>query len=138
MWMALRLPVQTCNTARSIMIPRLDYKQSAMAVTWRQLVRSIACCEIILLIFFFFSSRRRHTRYWRDWSSDVCSSDLNKNGSSPGVWKVQSFLFEYGDLGVNFFFVLSGFLITYLLIKEKEVTGSVHVEIGRASCRERV
>src|SRR5215203_6532108 len=26
--------------------------------------------------FFFFSSRRRHTRYWRDWSSDVCSSDL--------------------------------------------------------------
>src|SRR3712207_8225810 len=27
-------------------------------------------------ILFFFSSRRRHTRYWRDWSSDVCSSDL--------------------------------------------------------------
>src|SRR3712207_4142985 len=26
--------------------------------------------------FFVFSSRRRHTRYWRDWSSDVCSSDL--------------------------------------------------------------
>src|SRR3712207_8914910 len=30
-----------------------------------------------LFFFFFFSSRRRHTRYWRDWSSDVCSSDLN-------------------------------------------------------------
>src|SRR5258707_5880961 len=28
-------------------------------------------------VFFFFSSRRRHTRYWRDWSSDVCSSDLD-------------------------------------------------------------
>src|SRR3712207_1994766 len=28
------------------------------------------------MTFFFFSSRRRHTRYWRDWSSDVCSSDL--------------------------------------------------------------
>src|SRR3712207_1226869 len=28
--------------------------------------------------FFFFSSRRRHTRYWRDWSSDVCSSDLRR------------------------------------------------------------
>src|SRR3712207_7217442 len=27
-------------------------------------------------VMFFFSSRRRHTRYWRDWSSDVCSSDL--------------------------------------------------------------
>src|SRR5690606_40367532 len=32
------------------------------------------CCW--LLIFFFFSSRRRHTRFSRDWSSDVCSSDL--------------------------------------------------------------
>src|SRR3712207_9503083 len=28
------------------------------------------------MMMFFFSSRRRHTRYWRDWSSDVCSSDL--------------------------------------------------------------
>src|SRR5439155_19808848 len=28
------------------------------------------------LFFFFFSSRRRHTRWPRDWSSDVCSSDL--------------------------------------------------------------
>src|SRR5690625_5867958 len=27
---------------------------------------------------FFFSSRRRHTRWPRDWSSDVCSSDLRK------------------------------------------------------------
>src|SRR3712207_3078144 len=31
---------------------------------------------MLYLFFFFFSSRRRHTRYWRDWSSDVCSSDL--------------------------------------------------------------
>src|SRR5204863_6798285 len=29
-----------------------------------------------LLVPFFFSSRRRHTRSLRDWSSDVCSSDL--------------------------------------------------------------
>src|SRR5690606_40125690 len=28
--------------------------------------------------YFFFSSRRRHTRFSRDWSSDVCSSDLTK------------------------------------------------------------
>src|SRR5207302_5320331 len=33
------------------------------------------CC---LFYFFFFSSRRRHTRFSRDWSSDVCSSDLFK------------------------------------------------------------
>src|SRR2546422_5041114 len=31
---------------------------------------------LYLSIFFFFSSRRRHTRCSRDWSSDVCSSDL--------------------------------------------------------------
>src|SRR5690606_10386061 len=29
-----------------------------------------------LFVLFFFSSRRRHTRFSRDWSSDVCSSDL--------------------------------------------------------------
>src|SRR5437870_7059181 len=32
----------------------------------------------VFLGFFFFSSRRRHTRWPRDWSSDVCSSDLEK------------------------------------------------------------
>src|SRR3712207_8776190 len=32
------------------------------------------------MLCFFFSSRRRHTRYWRDWSSDVCSSDLDEDG----------------------------------------------------------
>src|SRR3989440_161576 len=31
---------------------------------------------LVHLLFFFFSSRRRHTRSDRDWSSDVCSSDL--------------------------------------------------------------
>src|SRR3712207_1139855 len=38
----------------------------------------------VVLFFFFFSSRRRHTRYWRDWSSDVCSSDLYTR-CAPGV-----------------------------------------------------
>src|SRR5690606_40154923 len=31
---------------------------------------------VSLLFYFFFSSRRRHTSFSRDWSSDVCSSDL--------------------------------------------------------------
>src|SRR5688572_30955719 len=31
-------------------------------------------------VFFFFSSRRRHTRFDCDWSSDVCSSDLEGEG----------------------------------------------------------
>src|SRR5690606_39450203 len=33
------------------------------------------CCTCFV---FFFSSRRRHTRFSRDWSSDVCSSDLHQ------------------------------------------------------------
>src|SRR5690606_40511020 len=33
-------------------------------------------CVLIFSLCFFFSSRRRHTRFSRDWSSDVCSSDL--------------------------------------------------------------
>src|SRR6266542_2071613 len=32
--------------------------------------------KLVFIFFFFFSSRRRHTRCYRDWSSDVCSSDL--------------------------------------------------------------
>src|SRR5699024_12069428 len=34
-------------------------------------------------LFFVFSSRRRHTRSKRDWSSDVCSSDLYSYTSTP-------------------------------------------------------
>src|SRR5690606_40284532 len=47
--------------------------------------------------FFFFSSRRRHTRFSRDWSSDVCSSDLfyewalpqitNRTAEPPTAWQ---------------------------------------------------
>src|SRR2546429_5218697 len=37
------------------------------------------------IVFFFFSSRRRHTRCSRDWSSDVCSSDLTLIGIAVGI-----------------------------------------------------
>src|SRR2546429_2636748 len=36
------------------------------------------------IFFFFFSSRRRHTRCSRDWSSDVCSSDLKLSRTRAG------------------------------------------------------
>src|SRR6266508_5902525 len=36
------------------------------------------------MLFFFFSSRRRHTRWPRDWSSDVCSSDLEPGEAMLG------------------------------------------------------
>src|SRR5205807_6758325 len=44
---------------------------------------TVAC---IFIFFFFFSSRRRHTRLQGDWSSDVCSSDLERRcASAPGA-----------------------------------------------------
>src|SRR5690606_39842712 len=42
---------------------------------------------VFLFFFFFFSSRRRHTRFSRDWSSDVCSSDL---GFGDGMFYLQA------------------------------------------------
>src|SRR5215475_4996884 len=39
----------------------------------------------VFFFFFFFSSRRRHTRFSRDWSSDVCSSDLHGWGLTTVV-----------------------------------------------------
>src|SRR5690606_39289582 len=45
--------------------------------------------------FFFFSSRRRHTRFSRDWSSDVCSSDLS---FAAGINKRDGF---FRDLGTG-------------------------------------
>src|SRR2546430_8897068 len=44
-----------------------------------------------MMICFFFSSRRRHTRFDCDWSSDVCSSDLE-----PGAVGIDT-----GDVGVR-------------------------------------
>src|SRR5690606_40030158 len=48
---------------------------------------------------FFFSSRRRHTRFSRDWSSDVCSSDLSPNGRSRPEM-VRSSLFAFSMCSV--------------------------------------
>src|SRR5699024_11973959 len=49
---------------------------------------------IAFYILFFFSSRRRHTRSKRDWSSDVCSSDLLKI-SDPAFVRQYNIPFEY-------------------------------------------
>src|SRR5439155_8020030 len=50
------------------------------------------------IYFFFFSSRRRHTRWPRDWSSDVCSSDLAKPAGAVPLWqKPRTKLPQTGD-----------------------------------------
>src|SRR5436305_9441154 len=94
---------------------------------------------------YFFSSRRRHTSCGRDWSSDVCSSDLadhrsNKSGydkTGPGrlpdlldLWSARR-LKEAGADCVKI-------LLYYTPDDPKQVNETKHAwEIGRASCRER-
>src|SRR5215510_12185222 len=53
----------------------------------------------LFMFFFFFSSRRRHTRWPRDWSSDVCSSDLSAvPGVDGSVWFTEWALGRIGRL----------------------------------------
>src|SRR5690625_8018152 len=55
--------------------------------------------QSLSFLFFFFSSRRRHTRWPRDWSSDVCSSDL-KIGFAPTLDEAIDLVFG-GDSGAQ-------------------------------------
>src|SRR5207253_3856111 len=69
------------------------------------------CYVDVLFCFFFFSSRRRHTRWPRDWSSDVCSSDLlfffaavlvGRGGADMAEVAV-GFAIGFGALGLAYF-----------------------------------
>src|SRR2546429_2723806 len=87
---------------------------------------------------FFFSSRRRHTRCSRDWSSDVCSSDLATPATAatvlvpdkvpvPGFVPIATVMFPVNPVAVLPF---PSWAVIW--------TAGVMIEIGRASCRERV
>src|SRR5690606_40398800 len=85
---------------------------------------------------FFFSSRRRHTRFSRDWSSDVCSSDLGTNLRAQGVTMIG---FDVAGLVLDFkrnrYLIFGGkFLFADYRCRRIRTTD----KIGRASCRERV
>src|SRR5256884_6796504 len=89
--------------------------------------------------FFFFSSRRRHTRCSRDWSSDVCSSDL-----ILGAFKIEEDQTLHDELKL---LDMIGFLYEISLSSPRGIDSSKHKliqqmymrqKIGRASCRERV
>src|SRR6266508_5641783 len=54
-----------------------------------------------MMFFFFFSSRRRHTRWPRDWSSDVCSSDLKGCRRWWPWWIGHGIGYPQGVLGVT-------------------------------------
>src|SRR5688500_19721747 len=90
--------------------------QSCFYSTIRMAVAFIRSVSIYL--YFFFSSRRRHTRLQGDWSSDVCSSDLQFYENMP-----------FSHVFIELFFSRTHF--SALLFQEM-------YKIGRASCRERV
>src|SRR3712207_6848152 len=96
--------------------------------------KRLECC--------FFSSRRRHTRYWRDWSSDVCSSDLaevrpRERRATLGPPRRE----VVGDAeAVEAGLLRRLRLLDHVLGQELLAGGGEPVlgQIGRASCRERV
>src|SRR5690625_8053105 len=85
------------------------------------------------MIFFFFSSRRRHTRWPRDWSSDVCSSDLVRPGT--GGRPSHPDLSAAEGLGCD---VRRGRRLDRIRLGAIRCAGrGFRTQIGRASCRER-
>src|SRR5690606_41100456 len=93
---------------------------------------------------YFFSSRRRHTRFSRDWSSDVCSSDLALLGKSgQAVLRVASALeaihcysLVHDDLpAMDDDDLRRGQPTVHRAFDE---AAAILAEIGRASCRESV
>src|SRR5690625_7603957 len=127
---------------------------------------TLAACWTLYYLFacFFFSSRRRHTRWPRDWSSDVCSSDLSvgdafslrdgKSSYGEGQWATS---IRYHDGRVFVLFNTNNLNGAYMLHTDDPENGvwervefgrfmhdptlffdEANDEIGRASCREGV
>src|SRR2546430_11268832 len=96
-------------------------------------------CSIVVvscICFFFFSSRRRHTRFDCDWSSDVCSSDLKMIADAGFRWVRMDFVWadtehERGRYDFSAYDRLMQSLDQFKL-------HALFIQIGRASCRERV
>src|SRR5699024_12000210 len=91
---------------------------------------------------FVFSSRRLHTSSKRDWSSDVCSSDLSLNDSQFDGLDISLLVesFKEFSIGGVLLFILSTPIILVTLVMKNYVPTIIFtvVKIGRASCRERV
>src|SRR5690606_39640630 len=63
--------------------------------------------------------RRRHTRFSRDWSSDVCSSDLL-------TWEIfRDTLIEQAEQGVDYFTIHAGVRLHHVPMTAKRTTGIV-------------
>src|SRR2546428_6530050 len=92
-------------------------------------------------LFVFFSSRRRHTRSDRDWSSDVCSSDLTMNGFDAPSDREIGILRSLGaskPFIVSMIFQEATFICVLGVVLGIGTSFLIERKIGRASCRERV
>src|SRR5690606_39759001 len=89
----------------------------------------------------FFSSRRRHTRFSRDWSSDVCSSDLTDNSDRwlrRRMVPIRSRIIATEELPEG---LMATLMPKLMMCSETRNLGFYYrpsPEIGRASCRERL
>src|SRR5699024_11785314 len=72
--------------------------------------------------FFFFSSRRRHTRSKRDWSSDVCSSDLDAAHKAFQSWS-RTTAYERADYLEKFYHLI--------LDHEEDLAKTMTIEMGK-------
>ena len=96
---------------------------------------------------FFFSSRRQHTRCSRDWSSDVCSSDLVY--IYIYIYRyiyIYMCIYIYIYIYIHIYIYIYIYICIYIYINIYIYTKHYHqnnnkcinIQIGRASCRERV
>src|SRR4051794_41966129 len=92
-----------------------------------------------MFCFFFFSSRRRHTRWTGDWSSDVCSSDLD-----AALLRMVATLLELEPEQRRDHTQQRGVRLILAARPPAQLAdrgvrdAQLHGQIGRASCRERV
>src|SRR5690554_7382937 len=95
---------------------------------------------------FFFSSSRQHTRCGRDWSSDVCSSDLNDGhdlrlARTDGTTAGTQIIPEINSGGANVTDVKSQMAVLngeiYMSLAHEFDGYELWKKIGRASCREK-
>src|SRR5699024_11947724 len=89
---------------------------------------SLVCCPVAVCVVCFFSSRRRHTRSKRDWSSDVCSSDLDV---------IAPLRDQRGDHVVRFGRRVFDTCHSPCLERSEDPWQMPEGKIGRASCREK-
>src|SRR3712207_8124739 len=115
----------------------VDWRPAAARTSSYVIPNSIGCR--VHWSSFFFSSRRRHTRYWRDWSSDVCSSDLEplkvltKRWDVPDGHTVEGYVRTGGYAGLR-----KALDMAPSTVMQEVKDSGLRGQIGRASCRERV